>query len=102
MPVTVLQIPAAAFPALPDSPWPVVEVGVGELAADETARLLAAAARGPDGFQRWAAAGLAADARGRPGRTVRAWAAVRPQGSFSAVVALAEASVAGGRWRERC
>jgi len=97
MPVIVLRLPAAAFVGLPVCRWPVVEMTACDLAGVEAERLLAAAAGDPGGMPRLAAAGLAADARGRPGRTVRAWSAVRPDGTCSAVIALAEASVAGGR-----
>jgi ribosomal protein S18 acetylase RimI-like enzyme len=97
MPVIVLQIPTAAFTALPACPWPVAEVRADDLAAGETARLLAAAASVPGEFPALAAAGLAADIRGRQGRTVRAWAAVHPEGSLSAVIGLAEATVAATR-----
>jgi GNAT superfamily N-acetyltransferase len=97
MPVTVLRIPAAAFVALPACRWPVVEMAARDLASGDIARLLAAAASGPGGVPPLAASGLAADVRGREDRTVRAWAAVRPEGSAAGVIALADATVAGDR-----
>jgi ribosomal protein S18 acetylase RimI-like enzyme len=97
MPVTVLRIPATGFTALPACRWTVVAMAACDLASGETARLLGAAASASVGFPPLAAAGLAADVRGRQNRTVRAWAAVRPEGSIVALIGLAEATVTGDR-----
>lgn len=97
MPVIVLRIPVTGFTALPACRWTVVAMSAGDFASGETAPLLAAAAAGGARAPTLAAAGLAADVRGRQGRTVRAWAAVRPEGSIAAIIGLAEATLPGDR-----
>lgn len=97
MPVIVLRIPAAGFTALNACRWRVIEMSACDFASGETARLFTAAATGGGRAPALAAAGLAADVRAGQGRTVRAWAAVRPEGSIAAIIGLAEATLPGDR-----
>jgi len=89
MPVRTYRIPAGSFAALGGGPFANAEISVFDLASQPAADLLAAAADVADGFPALAARGLAADLRGRRDRAVRAWAAVRGDGSFAGLISLA-------------
>ena len=91
MPVRIYRIPAGSFVALAGGPLTGAEISAFETVRYAVADLLAAAADVPDGFPPLAAQGLAADLRGRRDRTVRAWAAVRGDGSFAGLISLATA-----------
>ena len=82
---------------LTDRAVQVTVVSAADLESDGIASLLAAASLEDDGFPPLAAKGLAADVRGRSGRVVWAWAAVRADGTVQGVISLAVSTVGGNR-----
>ena len=81
MTVIVHRFPAHRSGRLTDRAVRVMVVSAADLESDGIASLLAAASLEDDGFPPLAAKGLAADVRGRSGRVVWAWAAVRADGT---------------------
>jgi len=94
MTVIVHRLPAAAFP---DGRLCAVELFAADLEANVVARLLESVSAHADGFPPLSAKGLAADVRGRSGRMVRAWSAIRTDGAAQGLISLAEAAVRGKR-----
>ena len=97
MTVIVHRVPATTSGGLAERPVCVVELSAADLEADGVARLLASVSAYADGFPPLSAKGLAADARGRSGRVVRVWSAVRTDGAAQGLISLAEAAVSGKR-----
>ncbi len=97
MTVIVHRFPAHRSGRLTDRAVQVMVVSAADLESDGIASLLAAASLEDDGFPPLAAKGLAADVRGRSGRVVRAWAAVRADGTVQGVISLAVSTVGGHR-----
>lgn len=89
MTVIVHRFPANTAGRLSNRAVRVTVVSVADLESDGLASLLAAASVDTDGPPPLSAKGLAADVRGRSGRVVRAWAAVRTDGTFQGVISLA-------------
>ena len=97
MTVIVHRFPAHRSGRLNDRAVQVMVVSAADLESDGIASLLAAASLEDDGFPPLAAKGLAADVRGRSGRVVWAWAAVRADGTVQGVISLAVSTVGGHR-----
>jgi len=97
MTVIVHRVPAASSGGLAEGLGCVVELSAADLEADAVARLLASVSAVADGFPPLSAKGLAGDARGRSGRVVRVWSAVRTDGAAQGLISLAEAAVSGKR-----
>ena len=95
MTVIVHRVPATTSGGLADGPVCVVELSAADLEANGVTRLLASVSAYADGFPPLSAKGLAADARGRSGRVVRVWSAVRTDGAVQGLISLAEAAVSG-------
>jgi ribosomal protein S18 acetylase RimI-like enzyme len=97
MTVLVHRLLTALSGDLADGRLCVVELSAADLEVDVVARLLASVSAYDDGFPPLSAKGLAADARGRSGRVVRVWSAVRTDGAAQGLISLAEAAVSGKR-----
>jgi len=95
MTVIVHRVPATASGGLAERRVCMVELSAADLEADGVVRLLASVSAYADGFPPLSAKGLAADARGRSGRLVRVWSAVRTDGAVQGLISLAEAAVSG-------
>ena len=97
MTVIVHRFPAHRSGRLTERAVQVTVLSTGDLESDGIASLLAAASLEDDGLPPLSAKGLAADVRGRSGRVVRAWAAIRADGTVQGVISLAVSAVGGHR-----
>ena len=97
MTVIVHRFPAHRSGHLTDRAVQVTVLTAADLESDGIASLLAAASVDTDGVPPLSGKGLAADVRGRSGRVVRAWAALRADGTVQGVVSLAVSAVGGHR-----
>ena len=95
MTVLVHRIPAAAYDVLEACPGRVSPLEPSDLASGAVARLLSLMPSDGHGFAPFALQGSSVDCRDGSGRTTHAWAALRSDDAFVAVIGLRQVVVEG-------